>query len=289
MSVTVPYAPDSHPTKLNDYPLTTRPSPLDPRDFLAALPTEVSLPPALTLAKYAAPFDQLPLGSCTANGDAGMYLTELLLAGRPPVIISRLALYYAERVIEGDVGQDNGAVPRDGLLTMQQSGVGREDLWPYDISKFTQSPPQAELDDAPNQKIAAFYRVSGLTGVKAALAGGHPVGIAMLVYRGMQASRNGIIPMPGVNEQPEGGHWLYAIGWQDDATWPGGGYLLLNNSWGATAGDGQGRYMLPYAYAGNTQLVSEFWYIELPAAPVPPPHPPPPPSPRRRRWHYWPI
>jgi C1A family cysteine protease len=93
--------------------------------------------------------------------------------------------------------------------------------------------------------------------------------------------------MPGVNEQPEGGHWLYAIGWQDDATWPGGGYLLLNNSWGASAGDGQGRYMLPYAYAGNSQLVSEFWHIELPAVPSPPPPPVPPPAPRKkRRWHW---
>ncbi|MCA1668902.1 MAG: C1 family peptidase [Thermomicrobia bacterium] len=261
----VPYTPDLHHESLHDVKLTVTPSPLDVRDFIMSVAGDDKppLPPAHTIKATADVLDQSRLGSCTANGMAGMYATELIRAGKPPVIISRLALYYAERVIEGDTGSDNGAVPRDGLLTMLNQGVGREDLWPYDIAKFTEPPSPDAIADAPNHKISAFYRVPGLDAVKRVLVDDKPVGLAMLVYSGMLQSKNGVIPMPDPSSQPEGGHFVYLRGYADDATWPGGGYLIIRNSWGAQAGDGTGDYFLAYAYAGNTQLVSEYWHIDL--------------------------
>lgn len=259
-----PYHVDRHDAPPQADKLTTKPSKLDARDYLAESPRGIILPPAYVLSQCAEPYDQGQLGSCTANGMCGMLKTEYLLAGKPPPDPSRLFLYYSEREQEGTVSADAGAQPRDGLLILKNSGVARESLWPYDVSRFTDKPASAAYDDATNDKIRGFYRVPGLIGVKAALfAGHHPVGLGMLVFSGMQRSRNGVIPMPDVGEQPAGGHFLYIRGYQDRSDWPGGGYLVLRNSWGEQAGL-SGDFLLPYQFAGNTQLVWEFWMIRLP-------------------------
>lgn len=259
----VPYEVSLHKEAPRTFKLTVRPSPLDPRDYMSGLAPKKVLPTNLVLPACYDPLDQGRLGSCTANGMAGMYASEQLIGGKQPDLLSRLALYYAERVTEGSVNEDNGAVPRDGLLVLKNNGVGLEQFWPYDITKFTQPPAPEEVADAPNHKIKGFYRVPGLLAAKAALFNKHPVGIAMLVFNGMETTRNGVIPLPSPGEQPLGGHWVYLRGYQDRKDWPGGGYLIIRNSWGANAGNGHGDYLLPYSYAGNSQLVSEYWYIQL--------------------------
>lgn len=240
---------------------------LDARDKID--PDEMKLsaakvPPMAMIAKRAPILDQSQLGSCTANGWAHIYATMLLNAAKEPVTISRLQLYYDERAIEQDIADDAGADPRDGAKVMQKQGVGREDFWPYDIARFTQKPPAAVYADAPNHRIAAYYRVVSLHNLKDKLAHNIPVGLAMLVFNGMERSTNGIIPMPGQSEQALGGHWLTITGYCDRPDWPGNGYVRLDNSWGAKAGDGTGCYFLPYAYLLNTQLCPVLWRVTLP-------------------------
>ena len=41
-------------------------------------------------------------------------------------------------------------------------------------------------------------------------------------------------------------HAVAVVGYQDDASIPSGGYWIIKNSWGATAGDGTGYYDVPY-------------------------------------------
>lgn len=258
----VPYVPDLHDQAPQTYRLAVSPSKLDTRDYLAQSPHGIILPPAFVLPQCAEPYNQLPLGSCTANGMCGMLKTEYLIAGKTPPDPSRLYLYYKEREIEGDTDQDAGAQPRDGLMVLKNNGVARESIWPYDITRFTQKPPDAADQDAPSDKIKGFYRVPGIIGVKAALYQKRSVGLGLLVFQGMMASKNGVIPMPG-QESPLGGHFLYIRGYQDRADWPGGGYFVSRNSWGPTAGNGHGDYYLPYQYAGNTSLVWEYWLIQI--------------------------
>ncbi len=262
----VPYEPEEAPEVLHHVKLNVTRSALDVRDYIMGddiLDDTTATPPAHIIPKVAPVYDQGHEGSCTANGYAGMYRTELLRLGRPDVDVSRAFIYYEERKRENQTGEDNGAAPRDGALVLKDEGVCKEALMPYVAGNFTVAPDADAYADAANQKISAFYRVPGLIAAKHALAKDRPVGLAMLVFQGMMASKNGVIPVPDVTEQPLGGHWVYVIGYTDDATWPGGGYLQVRNSWGAGAGDGTGMYFLPYQMAGNNQICLEMWMIVL--------------------------
>jgi len=45
---------------------------------------------------------------------------------------SRLFIYYNERVLEGLIKQDAGAMIRSGIKTVTRQGAPPEDVWPYD-------------------------------------------------------------------------------------------------------------------------------------------------------------
>ena len=84
-------------------------------------------------------------------------------------------------------------------------------------------------------------------------------------------------------EPVAGGHAMCLIGYQDDATAPGGGFFILRNSWGPSWGStcpyGAGNGTIPYAYLAN-----DGWEAVTT------------PAPRRRfrpwpwdRWRYRPV
>src|SRR5205085_1946946 len=66
--------------------------------------------------KFPLPYDQGDLGSCTANAIAGLLEFDQLKQQQLNTFTpSRLFIYYGERVIEGTVGEDAGAMIRDGI------------------------------------------------------------------------------------------------------------------------------------------------------------------------------
>lgn len=264
----VPYDPQQGDIQ-HDHILNVAPR-LDPRDKLDPMESKMGAGKKIALAMIADQFrpprlDQSQLGSCTANGHAYQYMIHRLVAGLDPTLVSRLQLYYDERAMEADIPEDAGADPRDGLKSFQKRGVGAETLWPYDIARFAEKPPAAVYADARSHTIGAYYRVVALATIKHYLAQPKPdpIGLAMLVYTGMERSKNGVIPMPGVQEQPLGGHWLTITGAEDRSDWPGGGYVRLDNSWGPKSGDGTGCYYLPYQYLLNSALCPVKWRFVL--------------------------
>src|SRR6185436_12334119 len=64
--------------------------------------------------------------------------------------------------------------------------------------------------------------------------------------------RSGQITMPLAGEAQVGGHAVCLVGFQDQASAPGGGYFILRNSWGTTWGSlnpyGAGYGIIPYKY-----------------------------------------
>ena len=74
--------------------------------------------------------DQGQLGSCTANALVGALEFLELKDGAQFVDLSRLFLYYNERVIEGTVDHDSGAFIRDGIKSLAKQGVCTEPEWP---------------------------------------------------------------------------------------------------------------------------------------------------------------
>ncbi len=108
----------------------------DQRDYKFGVIYKIpaKLPASVDLRSQCSPVeDQGQLGSCTANALAG----ALEFLERKDQVayadLSRLFIYYNERVIEHTVSSDSGAMLRDGIKTLAKQGVCTEALWPYII------------------------------------------------------------------------------------------------------------------------------------------------------------
>src|SRR5438876_11929798 len=118
----------------------------DHRDFFysAIAPKLVTLPRKLDMRSKCSPVeDQGQLGSCTANALVGALEFLELKHGAQLVDLSRLFVYYNERVIEHSTKHDAGAMLRDGIKSLAGQGVCPESIWPYAIRKFAVRPPAA--------------------------------------------------------------------------------------------------------------------------------------------------
>ena len=246
-------------------------SPPDPRHFLfleKQYPsTKVVLPPSVDLRPLCSPVvDQGNLGSCTANAIVSGLREFMELKSKTAFNrLSRLFLYYEERVAEGTIQEDSGANIKDGMNCLLKLGVCREDLDPYNIATFTSPPSAAAMAEAPDYKIAKYMNVVGLGGVKACLAQGFPVVAGMDVFDQMesdQAATTGVVSIPPRGAQSLGGHAVTVVGYVDTPQfkpgfWKGGGYFLMRNSWGTSWGLG-GYFKLAYAYSTQGYM-TEFW------------------------------
>lgn len=192
-------------------------------------------------------WDQGQLGSCTAHGTGFVYAHRLVAEGKPFWMPSRLFIYYCERLIEGDVNDDNGALVRDGLKALAQYGCPAESLWPYDIGRFSDRPPQAAYDAAVAD-IALEYATVDMSesAIKHALADSNPITFGFTVFDSfMSIGADGVMPMANRNESIDGGHCVAFVGY-DDAT----RRFACRNSWGASWG-ASGRFYMPYENLPN--------------------------------------
>jgi C1A family cysteine protease len=233
----------------------------DQRDYLygvvrripARLPKQVDLRPLCSAVE-----DQGALGSCTANALAGA-LEFLEKKDKVPYVdVSRLFVYYNERVIEHTVSSDSGAMLRDGIKTLAKQGVCSEKRWPYVISKFTVKPSAACFTEALQHQITSYQRLLTLNEMRACLAEGFPFVFGFTVYESFESAgvaRTGVVQMPKPREQVMGGHAVMAAGYDDVKK-----RLLVRNSWGTGWGM-KGYFTLPYDYVADRNLSDDFWTI----------------------------
>lgn len=236
----------------------------DQRDHLYAAPPEMlgTLPASVDLRPQCPPvYDQGQLGSCTANAIAGAIEFDRLKQKMPDFMPSRLFIYYNERDMEGTVNSDSGAQIRDGIKSVSQQGVCPESDWPYEITKFTEKPPQTAYQEALLDRAVSYLSlVQVLNQMKGCLASGYPFVFGFTVYESFESpevARTGHAPMPGAAEQQIGGHAVTAVGYDDANQW-----FLVRNSWGNGWGM-QGYFTLPYAYVTESRLANDFWTIRL--------------------------
>jgi len=234
----------------------------DGRDLLYQAPRRLAkaLPAKADLRPWCSPVeDQGALGSCTANALAGaLEFLENKARQAPFADLSRLFIYYNERVLEHSTASDSGAQLRDGVKSLAKLGVCKESLWPYAIACFAQKPGPACYKDAAKRVISAYHRILGLQQLKACLASGYPVAFGFTVYASFESqavAKSGIMPMPRPGEAVLGGHAVLACGYDDKAK-----RLLVRNSWGPAWGM-QGYFTMPYAYVQAPGLASDFWTI----------------------------
>lgn len=229
-----------------------------PVTALAALPARADLRPQCPRGVY----DQGQLGSCTGNAIAGAIEFDQMKQGLTQVFTpSRLFIYYNERVMEGTVQSDSGAMIRDGIKSVAKQGACPETLWPYVIAKF-RTKPTANCFKVAGQHRAILYQrlVQNLNQMKGCLASGYPFVFGFAVYEsfeGPQVAKTGQAPMPGPNEQQLGGHAVLAVGYDDAKQ-----RFIVRNSWGDKWGV-KGYFTMPYAYLTDNNLSDDFWTIRL--------------------------
>ncbi len=181
---------------------------------------------------------------------------------------SRLFAYYNGRAAEGNEGQDNGAQIRDVIKGLNTYGVCPESEWPFDPTKVIERPLPNCYADALKDRALQYEAVPQdpeLVGMRSALAQGIPVVLGITVYPSFETqavAENAMVPMPGPDESPIGGHALLAVGYFDETK-----VVIFRNSWGANWGTeqpGMGGYgFIPYEYLSNPNLSLDWLAIEL--------------------------
>jgi C1A family cysteine protease len=213
----------------------------------------------MDLRSYASAIeDQGQIGSCTGNSIAGAI--ELIdRKNSKSLEISRLFIYYQERLIEGTIGYDAGAYIRDGFKVCNKYGACIESLWPYNEKKWAAKPTSAAYTDALKRKVTSYQRCADFTAVKNAVAQGQPVVIGFDVYESFESvavARSGMMPYPDkAKEALLGGHAVCIVGYDDNLN---GGRFIVRNSWGTGWGD-NGYFYMPYRVIQDTSMSEDFW------------------------------
>jgi C1A family cysteine protease len=247
-------------TRLKNRRFNCKPDRPDYRDKPYML-SHVTMPPVVDLRTQCPPiFDQGQEGSCTANGLA-FALGFLELTGDPSLVLpnnvpfSRQFIYYGERAIEGTTSQDSGAMIRDGVKLLNQTGACSESTWPYLTTDMFTPPPQAAYNEAALHKITAYQRINGLYGIENCLATAFPVVLGFTVYENFESIEpDGMMPMPGPNDGVLGGHCVACVGYDQNQQ-----LLICANSWGPSWG-ASGFFYMPYSYV-NLGLLSDMWTL----------------------------
>jgi C1A family cysteine protease len=212
------------------------------------LPMSVDLRPKMPFV-----YDQGNLGSCTANALVANFQYD-----DPDFYGSRLFLYFNERFIENDVGEDGGAQLSDGIQSLQQFGLCLETSWPYNISKFTEKPSDSCYSEALNHKALIVENIhQDANTMRNALAQGIPFVVGIQIFEEFeseQVAKTGIVPMPTQYSNCLGGHAVSICGYTPL-------YWICRNSWGPDWGD-HGYFYLPHAYLLDSSLTSDLWSIK---------------------------
>jgi C1A family cysteine protease len=202
--------------------------------------------------------NQGALGSCTGNALAGALEFLERKDGVPFKDLSRLFIYYNERVIEHTVNSDSGAMIRDGIKSLKAQGVCSEKSWPYVIAKFKAKPTAACYKEGTNHQITSYQRIVTLNEMLACLAEGYPFVFGFTVYESFESAevaKSGVVNMPQSGEKVVGGHAVVAVGYDNSAQ-----RFIVRNSWGKAWGQ-QGYFTIPFAYLEDRNLSDDLWTI----------------------------
>lgn len=236
------------------------------RESLRVKLVNVELPSEVDLRSGMPPvYDQGQLGSCTGNAIAAAIEYARKREQLEDFIPSRLFIYYNERVIEGTVNEDAGAEIRDGIKSVVKLGACSETDWPYDIGQFADKPLDNCYTDARQDLVKTYASVpQDEDSIKSCLALGYPVVFGISVYSSFMSSdvaSSGIVDMPGIDDQLEGGHAILMVGYRN-----GDRRFIVRNSWGPSWGQG-GYFTIPYDYVLDGDLAADFWQIDVVGSP----------------------
>ena len=240
----------------------------DPIFYSCCFEHAAHLPPAFDRRGEQSPVrDQQTVGCCTGealNGYAEWKQLQSLSDRSKFVPTSPEYIYARERIIEGTLGQDAGAMIGDGLAVLRQYGVCPESDYPFSTIDFNYVPSARADAAAAAHKIGLFHRIPTVPLLKAAIFETGPCPIGVAVYESFESDstiNTGFIVKPDPRrEQLLGGHALLVVGYDDNLKHgKSKGFFVIKNSWGASCGD-KGYFFAPYSYF-TAALVSDRWAV----------------------------
>jgi len=219
--------------------------------------------------------DQGKLGACTSFSACSVM--EYLL--NKNIDLSELYFYFQERKYDGDISDDGGSTIARSAEVATNIGSCIEDLDPYDISKFADTPSAESDADAKNHKAVTKYKLQTINDILYCVGVlNKPVLIGIEVYESFEEiGSDGYVPMPKKGEQLLGGHAINICGY----FWKSGGilneiekeiesfldkskynglYFIVRNSWGETFGD-KGYIYIPASFL--QKYSSDWWHIDI--------------------------
>jgi C1A family cysteine protease len=199
--------------------------------------------------------DQGNLGACTAHGYADWAMAAMKKAGIPVFLISRLFQYFCERLKEGTVATDSGAIVRDAFWVGANYGIVDEQYWPYDISKFADEPPAEVFEKAKTDTehfFAPLDPTNIINQIKLSISHGQPYVFGFDVFSNFQNYESGILYPPTSDDQYLGGHCVAGYETDDSVN-----ACLIRNSWSERWGI-KGDFWMSYDYLAS-RMASDFW------------------------------
>lgn len=230
----------------------------DERDYLySAIRPVIRLPKKIDLSSQCSRIEvQGKLGSCTAQALAGNLEFLDRKIDFEYTDVSRLFIYYNERLIMDTVDYDSGASLRVGIKTLKNDGACAESLWPYVIKRFDRVPSKKCYTEAKKHRIISYHRIKGLREMQISIAEGYPFVFGFTVYESFESDRvkrTGVVNMPKKTERAINGHAVMAVGYDQSAK-----RFIVRNSWGEKWGK-SGYFTMPFQYLET--LSADFWTI----------------------------
>jgi C1A family cysteine protease len=237
-------------------PLTWKRGHVLPTDKFYAPTVTITQPPKGSAAHYMGEvLDQLNLGACTAHGYAAWAMAAMKKAGVPVFLISRLFQYLNERLKEGTVSTDAGAIVRDAFWVGANYGIVDESLWPYDVDKFAVIPPANVYAQAKKDTQHYFAPLDPsilINQIKIAINHGQAIVYGFDVFSNFEAYESGVLELPSNTDQYLGGHCVAAYAYDDSVN-----ACLVRNSWNTSWGI-NGDFWVSYNYLAS-RMSADFW------------------------------
>lgn len=184
-------------------------------------------------------YDQGSLGACTAHAISTALWGRMKYLEQIPFKVSRLFTYYNSRLEMGDsyLPEDSGATFYHVFQSLKTYGFCNEELWEYDIHKFTQKPSVRAYEAAKEHKVMDELSIAwvgpDLNKIKLSIENGCPVVFGENISSAwINVGKEGIIPSPRRKDRSLGGHAMVITAY-DDEDWT----LTIRNSWGEEWGN----------------------------------------------------
>lgn len=234
----------------------------DVRDFVYKAKLRAEELPESTemknISRFPFRFNQGHLGSCVGNAVSAGFIMSLITNKQVPYNPSRLFAYFNARE-DDQKGEDAGASIRNGIKGVVTFGLCHEETWPYNISKFTVTPPLEAYQEGQDHQAITYERIYPVTkeAIMDAVHQGYAVVYGKRLFESFLSDavkETGIIPVPKTCWEDEvGGHAMVILDYERDNT-------IELNSWGDSWGF-NGACRVPWKYVLDPKLCFDFWVI----------------------------